>query len=146
MIEWARANLRPAAPGFKFLHHDVYNRSFNPGEGLPDVAPLPAEDSSFTLVNALSVFTHLTEMQAVHYMNEAARILAPDGVLHASFFLIDKTDFPMMMEYSNALYFSYEDPSAAVLDDRDWVAEIAARRRASRWFRCSAACATISGY
>ena len=54
----------------------------------------PAEDSMFTLVNALSVFTHLTEQQAVYYMREAARILAPDGVLHASFFLIDKAKFP----------------------------------------------------
>lgn len=125
MIGWARTNLTPAAPQFEFVHHDVYNRSFNPGDGLPEVAPLPAEDGGFTLVNALSVFTHLTERQAIYYMGEIARVLAPEGVLHASFFLIDKTQFPMMMEYSNALYLSYEDPSAAVLDDRAWVCRIA---------------------
>jgi SAM-dependent methyltransferase len=125
MIEWARTNLTPVAPEFQFVHHNVYNKSFNPQEGLPEVAPLPAEDSSYTLVNALSVFTHLTEEQAVHYMSEAARILASDGVLHASFFLIDKNDFPMMMEHSNALYVSYEYPFAAVLDDREWVRKIA---------------------
>ena len=125
MIEWARTNLTPVAPEFEFQHHNVYNRALNPGEGLPEVAPLPAEDSSFTLVNALSVFTHLTERQAVHYMREAARILEPGGLIHASFFLIDKTEFPMMMEDSNALYLSYEDPSAAVLDDREWVCQIA---------------------
>ncbi len=126
MIEWARTNLAPAARGFEFRHHDVYNRSFNPGDGRPDVAPFPAEDSAFTLVNALSVFTHLTESQAVFYMHEAARILAPDGILHASFFLIDKTQFPMMTEHTNALYLSYHDPSAAVLDDRSWICHIAA--------------------
>jgi SAM-dependent methyltransferase len=126
MIEWARTNLTPAAAEFEFVHHNVYNRSFNPGEGLPEMAPLPAADASFTLVNALSVFTHLTERQAVHYMKEAARILEPGGLIHASFFLIDKTQFPMMMEYSNALYLSYEDPSAAVLDDREWVCTMAA--------------------
>ena len=126
MIDWARANLAPAAPEFEFRHHDVYNRSFNPGHGLPDTAPFPAEDSAFTLVHALSVFTHLTEAQAVHYMREAARILAADGLLHASFFLIDKSQFPMMTEHTNALYLSYEDPSAAVLNDRAWVCRIAA--------------------
>jgi SAM-dependent methyltransferase len=126
MIDWARANLAPAAPGFEFRHHDVYNRSFNPGRGLPEVAPFPAEDSAFTLVNALSVFTHLTEAQAVYYMREAARILAPDGVLHASFFLIDKAQFPMMTEHTNALYLSYEDPSAAVLNDRSWICQVGA--------------------
>jgi SAM-dependent methyltransferase len=121
MIEWARRNLSPAAENFEFHHHDVYNRSFNPGDGLPESAPFPAEDGSFTLVNALSVFTHLTERQTVFYMNEARRILAPNGVLHATFFLIDKKQFPMMMEHTNALYLSYEDPSSAVLYDRDWV-------------------------
>jgi SAM-dependent methyltransferase len=126
MIEWARANLAPAAKGFEFRHHDVYNRSFNPGEGRPDVAPFPAEDGAFTLVNALSVFTHLTESQTVFYMREAARILARDGILHASFFLIDKTQFPMMTEHTNALYLSYQDPSAAVLDDRNWICQVAA--------------------
>jgi SAM-dependent methyltransferase len=126
MIEWAETNLTPAAPEFQFLHHNVYNRSFNPGQGLPEVAPLPVADASFTLVNALSVFTHLTERQAVYYMKEAGRILETGGLLHASFFLIDKTQFPMMMEHSNALYLSYEDPSAAVLDDREWVRRTAA--------------------
>ena len=125
MIEWARTNLAPTAEGFEFRHHNVYNESFNPGGGLPEVAPLPGQDSSFTLVNAISVFTHLTEPHAVHYMNEAARILAPDGVLHASFFLIDKAEFPMMMEHTNALYVSYVHPFAAVLDDRGWIRDIA---------------------
>jgi hypothetical protein len=40
--------------------------------------------------------------------------------------LIDKTDFPMMMAHSNALYLSYEHPSAAVLHDREWVRYAAA--------------------
>jgi SAM-dependent methyltransferase len=126
MIEWDRTNLAPAAPGFEFHHHNVYNRSFNPGEGLPDEAPFPVEGSAFTLVNAFSVFTHLTEPQSVFYMREVSRILGPDGLLHATFFLIDKKQFPMMMEHSNALYLSFQDPSAAVLYDRDWICKIAA--------------------
>jgi hypothetical protein len=126
MIEWAQANLSPAADNFRFLHHNVYNRSFNPGDGIPDVAAFPAEESSFTLVNALSVFTHLPQPHIPYYMQEVARILAADGVAHASFFFIDKADFPMMMEETNALYLSYEDPSAAVLCDRDWICRTAA--------------------
>ena len=59
-------------------------------------------------------------------MAEASRILEDDGVLHATFFLIDKTDFPMMMAHSNALYLSYEHPSAAVLHDRERVRSTAA--------------------
>jgi SAM-dependent methyltransferase len=125
MIDWAAQNLSPAADGFEFVHHDVFNRSFNPGTGLPDTAPFPAPDASFTLVNALSVFTHLTEPGARFYLQEVSRVLAPDGVAHASFFLIDKTQFPMMMAHTNALYVSYEEPTAAVLFDREWVCRTA---------------------
>jgi cyclopropane fatty-acyl-phospholipid synthase-like methyltransferase len=36
-------------------------------------------DREFTLVNAMSVFTHLTEAQAPHYLRESGRILSDDG-------------------------------------------------------------------
>jgi hypothetical protein len=48
------------------------------------VAPFPAGDATFSLINALSVFTHLTELATVHYLAEASRILEDDGVLHAA--------------------------------------------------------------
>jgi len=121
MIRWCQQNLQPAAPHFSFLHHDVFNTRFNPKPGAPSVAAFPAANSQFTLVNALSVFTHLTEEQAVHYLRECARILRPEGVLHASWFLFDKREFPMMRPETAALYVSYVDPSAAVIFDRDWV-------------------------
>jgi hypothetical protein len=39
-------------------------------------------------------------------------------VLHASWFLFDKQDHPMMHEHHNALYLSYQHPGAAVLFDK----------------------------
>ncbi len=121
MVRWCQENLQPAAPGFTFHHHDVYNVGFNPKRGSPSVAPFPVGDSQFTLVLAHSVFTHLTQEQAVHYLRECARILEPNGVLYASWFYFDKADFPMMGEQANVLYASYEDPSAAVIFDREWM-------------------------
>ena len=121
MIRWCQRNLRPAAPHFSFLHHDVFNSRFNPNPASPIAANFPVASSQFTLVNALSVFTHLTQEQAVHYLRECARILDPTGVLHASWFFFDKQEFPMLHDQSNALYVSYVDPSAAVIFDRHWV-------------------------
>ena len=121
MVRWCQENLQPAAPGFTFLHHDVFNIGFNPKRGSPLVAPFPVGDAQFTLVLAHSVFTHLTEQQALHYLRECARILEPGGVLYASWFFFDKRDFPIMQESANALYVSYEDPSAAVIFDREWM-------------------------
>lgn len=121
MIGWCNQNLRPVAPNFEFHHHDVFNVYSNPGRDKPLTAPFPAEDKQFTLINALSVFTHLTQEQAEYYLRECARILKPNGVLHASWFLFDKADHPMMDDQHNALYVSYVDPSAAVIFDRGWL-------------------------
>ena len=125
MIGWCQTHLTPRAPQFQFVHHDVQDGHFNPGKLKPRFAPFPALDGEFTLVNAISVFTHLTEDQAHLYLQEAARVLSDDGVVHASFFLLDKRMFPFMQPHANALYVSWEHPSAAVVFDRDWIRESA---------------------
>jgi SAM-dependent methyltransferase len=121
MIEWCRANLSPHAPEFEFVHHDVPNPGFNPGSDKPEVAPFPADDSSFTLVQAWSVFTHLVEPHTPYYLREAARVLRRGGVFHTTWFLFDKSEFPMMQDFQTARYINHIDPSNAVMYDRKWV-------------------------
>ena len=57
MVRWCQQNIAPRSPGFEFRHHDVENKYFNPGAGKPPLLPMPAEDGSFSLIVALSVFT-----------------------------------------------------------------------------------------
>jgi len=121
MIRWCQENLQPIAPHFRFFHHDVFNTRFNPGPDKPSTMLFPVPNSHFTLVNALSVFTHLTQDHALHYLRECARVLHPEGLLHASWFLFDKGDFPMFDESNNALYVSYVHPGDAVIFDQNWV-------------------------
>jgi SAM-dependent methyltransferase len=121
MIEWCRSNLTPAAPDFEFQHHDVFSAGLNPGDDKPSALPFPAEDDAFTLVNAHSVFTHLTQDQTEHYLREVARILRPDGFFRSTWFFFEKTDFPFMQEWMNALYINLVDPSSAVVYDRSYV-------------------------
>jgi SAM-dependent methyltransferase len=125
MIEWCRANLAPHAPNFTFEHHDVFAASLNPREDAPRTRPFPVESGAFTLINAWSVFTHLTETQVPHYLNESARILTKDGLLNSTWFLFDKREFPMMQDYANALYINEFDLSAAVIFDRSWLRKAA---------------------
>jgi SAM-dependent methyltransferase len=114
MIRWCEEHLTPRSSRFTFIHHDVFDDSFNPGEGKSRIASFPAADRDFTL---------LTETQTLHYLREAARILTDDGVVHASFFLFDKREFPFLQPHANALYASWEHPSAAVTFDRGWLVE-----------------------
>lgn len=128
MIHWCQENLAPLAPGFEFFHHDVFNAGLNPDRGRPVAVPLPVEDGSMTLMEATSVFTHLIEAQAEFYLDEVARVLAPDGVLIVTFFLFEKAAFPFMQDMQNALYINDRDPTNAVVYDRDWLLAALASR------------------
>lgn len=121
MIQWDVENLSPWLPRFSFAHHNVYNHSFNPGGDRSGVAPLPAPDGDITLVVAWSVFTHLVQSQAEHYLAEIARVLAPGGLMIATWFLFEKAYFPMMQDFQFALYINDVDPTNAVIFDRDWL-------------------------
>lgn len=123
MVRWCQENLAPRAPGFEFRHHDVHNLGFNPGIEKPRTAPFPAEDGAFTLVIAWSVFTHLVQAQVGDYLREIARVLAPEGILTSTWFLYHRADFPMLTEEQRSLYINEQDPTNAVIYDRDFVRE-----------------------
>lgn len=120
MAAWCQANLTPAAPQFRFEHHDVYNAGFNP-TAAERVAAFPAGDGEFDLVIAHSVFTHITESGVLHYLRECARLLRPDGTFRSTWFLFDKRYYPMMQVFQNALYINELDPTNAVVYDGAWL-------------------------
>jgi SAM-dependent methyltransferase len=120
MIRWCQQNLAPRAPGFEFTHQDVYNPGLNP-TGTMEADGFPVPDRSVSLLLGWSVFTHLVERPAEFYLREVGRALRPDGVAILSFFLFDKSDFPMMQSFQNALFINNVDPSNAVIFDRAWL-------------------------
>jgi len=56
-VTWARENLTPANPVFRFSHHDVFNAQFNPSSSR-EFAPLDAGDAAFRPGIARSVYAH----------------------------------------------------------------------------------------
>ncbi len=125
MIRWCNENLAPLAPQFSFVHHDVYNAGFNPS-ATAAMLPLPFDNDAFDAVVAHSVFTHVVEEAALHYLSECARVLKDDGGMLATWFLFDKRPFPMLQAFQNALYINSKDPSNAVIFDRAWLRAAAA--------------------
>lgn len=120
MIQWCQENITPHVPQFSFLHHDVFYIGWSK-ESPNQVLPFPVDTQDFTFVNAISVFTHLEQDSAVFYLAEVNRILAEDGIFHATWFLFDKADFSMMQDFQNALYINIADPVNAVIFDKTWV-------------------------
>jgi SAM-dependent methyltransferase len=68
LVGWCRRNY-----GFAEFHVNTLNDG------------LPYADASFDVAYAWSVFTHLSEDLAAHWVSELARILRPKGVLVATF-------------------------------------------------------------
>jgi SAM-dependent methyltransferase len=128
MVKWDNEHLAPLLPNFSFVHHDVFNAGFNPDPALPPTAQFPVDPDSVTLLIAWSVFTHLVQSHAEFYLNEVARVLRADGVAMTTWFLFDKAYFPMMQEFQNALYINLDDPTNAVIFDRDWLRQELASR------------------
>jgi SAM-dependent methyltransferase len=89
-VTFLQQTFQRAYPNFRFLWADVYNTYYNP-TGAIQAADyrFPYADSSFDLVFAASVFTHMLPVNMAHYFCESSRVLKPGGRCVFSLFLLD---------------------------------------------------------
>ena len=80
-IAWCNRFLLPLAKAqASFLHCDVFSAEYNPGALVHGVELcFPCEDGCADVVIANSVFTHLLESDARHYLSEIGRVLSGRG-------------------------------------------------------------------
>ncbi|HJU37481.1 MAG TPA: class I SAM-dependent methyltransferase [Gaiellaceae bacterium] len=89
-VRWCRRHITPGHPNFRFHHADVANRTYNRNGRIPaERYVFPFAPASFDLVILLSVFTHMMPAAMAHYLEEIGRVLAPEGRLLATFFLLN---------------------------------------------------------
>jgi len=81
-IDWCQESIVPRSEGrFAFHHVDVYSQSYNPQGAVQGTEVVfPAADGEVQLAFAVSLFTHLLEADAKHYLREVTRVLAPGGL------------------------------------------------------------------
>ncbi len=86
-IDFCRSHYN--SPDFEFIYFNINNPAYAP---LQESKKLkwPLKSSSFDLVTALSVWTHLSEDDALFYMKEVNRVLKPGGKAIITFFLLDE--------------------------------------------------------
>ena len=120
MSKWCQNNLTPYNGNFSFYHYDIYNIGFNP-KSKQNFAKFPVSDANFSLVIAVSVFTHIVEDLVVSFLTECLRVMTPESYFIATWFLFDKKYFPMMQEFQNSLYINLNDPTNAVIYDYQWL-------------------------
>jgi ubiquinone/menaquinone biosynthesis C-methylase UbiE len=87
-IVWCQNNITTKYPNFIFHHFDAFSEVYNPlGAKTSIDMRLPIEDATVDRIVLASVFTHLLEDEVLHYLREFRRVLKPDGLVYASFFL-----------------------------------------------------------
>ncbi len=123
MINWCQNNLTPYNKNFSFSHYDVFNIGFNPNSD-KKFEVFPVSSSDFSLVVAISVFTHIVEDLVVDFLKECLRVMTPESYFISTWFLFDKKYFPMMQEFQNSLYINLTDPTNAVIYDYQWLFKV----------------------
>jgi SAM-dependent methyltransferase len=80
-IDWCRENLTPLSEGrFQFHHSDARSEHYNPNGRLrPTEVAFPCGDGTVDLAFGASLFTHLLEEDARHYLAETRRVLRRGG-------------------------------------------------------------------
>lgn len=89
-IAWCERRYR-RLPHFRFAHADLANRRYNPA-GTQDAATFrfPYEDACFDVAVLTSVLTHLIAAEALRYLAQTRRVLAPGGRMLATLFVLDE--------------------------------------------------------
>ena len=81
-VEWCNNFIAPAWRDGRaeFHHYDLYSGEYNPQGAIQTTDfRFPCPDGTADVIVAASVFTHLLEPDAIHYLRESARILSVRG-------------------------------------------------------------------
>ena len=88
-IAWCTRRYRHY-PNFHFVHADVRNARYNPaGTAAAVEYQFPFDDGAFDVVVLMSVLTHLTADETLHYLGQVRRVLARGGRMLATVFVLD---------------------------------------------------------
>src|SRR5262245_9589858 len=111
-VTWCQRSITPRHPHFHFHRADVSSVAYNPGGPTPaSLYRFPFPDGSFDFVFLGSVFTHMLPDAFERYAHEIARMLAPDGICVASYFLLNDDTRAAIERGDSFMSFSVTDAS-----------------------------------
>jgi ubiquinone/menaquinone biosynthesis C-methylase UbiE len=126
-IVWAQKNITKRHKNFVFHYFDIESQIHNSGGKIKTTdTRIPAEDGSVDRIFLHSVFTHMFEKDIVHYLREFSRVLKPDGLVLASFFVADKLSMETVRstdggeKHRHPLSFKYKYSPGCLINDRDY--------------------------
>jgi SAM-dependent methyltransferase len=119
-ISWCQDNITPRYPWVTFEHLDIRSDFYNPGGtlGATDIR-IPLGQRSVDRIILQSVFTHMFEDDIVHFLTEFRRVLRSDGLVFASFFVLDDESVRLAAAGSGGLKFQHPWADGCRINDPD---------------------------
>jgi len=111
-VGWCQRAITPRHSNFRFHRADVASHAYNPRGRVPASAyqfPFPHQNFDFIFLG--SVFTHMLPDSVEHYVYEISRLLAPDGVCVASYFLLNDETRAAIDTGQSFMSFGVQHPS-----------------------------------
>jgi SAM-dependent methyltransferase len=115
-VAWCQQAITSRYPAFRFHRADLASRAYNPrGRQSSAAYRFPFPDGSFDFVLLYSVFTHMLPADFEQYVSEISRVLAPDGVCVASYFLLNDETRAGIAARRSFMSFDVTHPSGLCL-------------------------------
>lgn len=123
-ITWCKENIQKRYPNFNFIFVELQNQLYQSKGRQAEDFVFPADDNSFDLALAISVFTHLEFSVVQQYLSQTNRVLKIGGYGVATFFLIDED--VRNDQFSTAHFnFKHKESSQYMIDQRVRTANVA---------------------
>jgi SAM-dependent methyltransferase len=111
-VAWCQRAITPRHPTFRFHRADLVSRAYNPhGSVTAAEYRFPFPDGSFDFIFLSSVFTHMLPDAVEQYVHEIARLLAPNAVCVASYFLLNDETRAGIDQGRSFMTFGVQHPS-----------------------------------
>ncbi len=122
MIEWCKENL--SAKNAEFYYHDVWSLTSAPENSRNRTLPIHQYGDDFSLINAHSVFTHIYCDQTEFYLAEFMKMMSESGIIRATWFIFNRSWFPVLAPNQHCLYVNEVDPTQAVYYDWGYLVDL----------------------
>ncbi len=120
-VDWCQKEISSRYPNFQFEYIDLSNDLYKSTGKDPKEFIFPYEGQQFDLAILISVFTHMSLEEVLHYLDEIFRILKPGGRCFSTFFTYDQDTQPSKKNFT----FPYQFEGFALMDEKVKSANIA---------------------
>ena len=107
-ISWCRANIGARYQNARFEYLPVRHSFYNPSGTLSALdVRFPVDDGVADRIILQSVFTHMFAEEILCYLTQFRRLLAPTGLVFATFFVVDRTSRQLARRTRSELTFDH---------------------------------------